>query len=182
MYITDSERRMLRNQTQARYRENHKKEIMEYGRSYNERNREERRLNAKAYHQKNKSWRNEGQRIRSLKNADKLKEKRASPAEKQKQARRRFKKYGITEDDYIRMIKKQSSRCKICDSEDWGFRGPHIDHNHKTGKVRGILCQRCNLVLGIICEDQQIAIKMAQYIYTGNKNHGRGYVETKSRG
>ena len=55
-------------------------------------------------------------------------------------------KYGLTPDDYRDMVVGQAGRCLICarvPSEDLV-----IDHNHATGKVRGLLCQKCNRMLG----------------------------------
>ena len=53
--------------------------------------------------------------------------------------------YGITLKDYEVMFTKQKGLCAICDK-------PHkilcIDHNHNTGKVRGLLCKGCNLSIG----------------------------------
>lgn len=57
-------------------------------------------------------------------------------------------RYGLTPADVTAMIQMQEGRCGIC-SREMGTR-PHIDHDHLTGRVRGILCPRCNLALGFI--------------------------------
>lgn len=58
--------------------------------------------------------------------------------------------YNMSINDYDLMLEQQNSRCKICLTENAG--GKHkkfyIDHCHKTGKVRGLLCTGCNLALG----------------------------------
>ena len=68
-------------------------------------------------------------------------------------------KYGITYEDYLRMLEEQGGVCAICGTDKPGGRGKfHIDHDHsccpteKTcGKcVRGLLCARCNTKLGVI--------------------------------
>jgi len=59
--------------------------------------------------------------------------------------------YGITLEDFNNMLEQQSKRCAICKGDDpldprknqW-----QVDHDHKSGKVRGILCFPCNLMLG----------------------------------
>lgn len=59
--------------------------------------------------------------------------------------------YGITSADYEAMLKKQRHRCAICRCKEPGGRFNnrwHVDHCHKTKKVRGLLCHRCNLGLG----------------------------------
>jgi hypothetical protein len=81
-----------------------------------------------------------------------------------------FKKYGITADDYSRMMDEQDGVCKICGQEEssrhqnGGVKKLAIDHCHATGKVRGLLCERCNQVLGRLRDDSDIARGMATYL------------------
>jgi hypothetical protein len=60
------------------------------------------------------------------------------------------KKYGLTEIQWISLFEKQGNKCGICRSRKSGNRkiGWATDHNHKTKKTRGILCHRCNTMLG----------------------------------
>jgi hypothetical protein len=55
------------------------------------------------------------------------------------------KKYGLTEEALRGMLADQANRCAICFNV---LTRAHIDHDHETGKVRGILCPRCNAFLG----------------------------------
>jgi len=55
------------------------------------------------------------------------------------------KKYGLTIEEHTNMIEAQGNRCKICNEE---MSTPHVDHDHITGKVRGLLCPNCNTGLG----------------------------------
>lgn len=57
-------------------------------------------------------------------------------------------KYGITADDYERMLEEQSYVCAICEREPANSTGLFVDHCHATGRIRGLLCAACNLVLG----------------------------------
>ncbi len=62
-------------------------------------------------------------------------------------------KYGLTIEDYKRLLRKQNYRCAICRSKDFGRKGGKhfcIDHDHKTGKIRGLLCGACNKGLGLL--------------------------------
>ena len=62
-------------------------------------------------------------------------------------------KFGITRDDYNEMLKAQGYRCAICRSEstkDKRTKNFPIDHCHKTGKVRGLLCAACNKGIGML--------------------------------
>lgn len=66
--------------------------------------------------------------------------------EKANQARQRVKRYGITVEDYANMLVQHVGKCGIC-SRPFS-RSPHIDHDHVTGKVRGLLCYPCNSGIG----------------------------------
>lgn len=59
------------------------------------------------------------------------------------------KRYGISKKKRDAMFARQRKRCACCRSNDPGsVRGWYLDHDHKTGKVRGVLCHWCNLALG----------------------------------
>ena len=55
--------------------------------------------------------------------------------------------YGITVEQYDAMLKKQNHVCAICNTFPPGKRLA-VDHNHETGKIRGLLCANCNAGLG----------------------------------
>lgn len=57
-----------------------------------------------------------------------------------------IKRYNLTVDQYRQMVMNQNGKCAICCKSQLRL---HIDHCHKTGKVRGLLCNTCNRVLGI---------------------------------
>lgn len=75
--------------------------------------------------------------------------------------------YGITLNEYNLLLQKQNYKCAICGSKNpRGFSKKclSVDHNHKTGKVRGLLCQPCNLFLGLIKDDKNILAKTIKYL------------------
>lgn len=58
-------------------------------------------------------------------------------------------KYGISLDDYNRMLEEQGNRCGICLKGKENFQARlYVDHCHKTGTVRKLLCARCNFFIG----------------------------------
>lgn len=58
-------------------------------------------------------------------------------------------KYGMTPDDYTNMAQQQGQCCAICGNHmDLLPKGLVVDHDHETGKVRGLLCNSCNSLLG----------------------------------
>jgi len=59
------------------------------------------------------------------------------------------KKYGITVEEFEQMLKNQDYKCDICKLPSDSFKEwLVVDHNHTTGKVRGLLCKSCNFGLG----------------------------------
>lgn len=61
----------------------------------------------------------------------------------------RLQKYGITAEQYNQMFATQDGVCAICGRPPKTKR-LHVDHDHKTGKIRSLLCMMCNTKLGII--------------------------------
>ena len=57
--------------------------------------------------------------------------------------------YGLSEKEYKDLLESQKGRCKICKKEG----KLHIDHDHATGMVRGLLCPKCNKALGLFGEN-----------------------------
>jgi hypothetical protein len=63
----------------------------------------------------------------------------------------RLRKYGLDKDSYEDLLKNQENLCVICAKEF--VTTPHIDHDHETGEVRGLLCYPCNSGLGQFEDD-----------------------------
>jgi tRNA G26 N,N-dimethylase Trm1 len=76
---------------------------------------------------------------------------------------KRFRQRGFTEEEYTAMLVKQRNRCDICRAP-FGSVTPHIDHDHSTGKVRGLLCCRCNNVLGMSGDDPKVLKNAIRYL------------------
>ena len=73
-----------------------------------------------------------------------------------------LKKYGITYDDYLNMLDAQDNRCAICNDEF--IKRPYIDHDHETGRVRGLLCGGCNAVLGRFKDKEATLLWAIEYL------------------
>ena len=70
------------------------------------------------------------------------------------------KAYGISLDKKLSMLKKQNNKCEICGNEFKTNKSAHVDHCHKTGNVRGLLCTKCNPGIGFF-EDSIDKLKSA---------------------
>jgi endonuclease III-like uncharacterized protein len=75
-----------------------------------------------------------------------------------------LRSYGITLEQRNEMIENQESKCKICVTEFTKYLGPCVDHCHSTKKVRGILCAQCNLIIGQLKDNVQIAKNIVKYL------------------
>jgi hypothetical protein len=75
------------------------------------------------------------------------------------------RKYGMTPEDYDALLKSQGSMCAICRTKEPGGKtGWHIDHCHKTDKVRGMLCGRCNRSIGAFEDDAELLQRAVDYL------------------
>ena len=75
--------------------------------------------------------------------------------------------FGITLEDFNRKKKFQRGRCAICTKKPKG--NLCVDHSHKTGKVRGLLCHQCNHALGLLYENKESIQRAARYLDAYNK-------------
>ena len=76
-----------------------------------------------------------------------------------------LRKYGIDVDDYDRMVESQNNKCKICGTDEpRGVGGWKVDHCHMTGKVRGLLCNNCNLGLGYFKDNTKSLQAAIEYL------------------
>ena len=79
-------------------------------------------------------------------------------------------KYGITPDMYRELIIKQNGKCAVCGNGETVLSRYGIplrlavDHCHTTGRIRGLLCNRCNRLIGIVNDDPALLRRMAAYI------------------
>jgi len=71
--------------------------------------------------------------------------------------------HGITLDELERMYENQKGICLICGKEIKG-KNCHVDHNHETGKIRGLLCSNCNTGLGLFQDKSRLLIVAAKYV------------------
>lgn len=75
----------------------------------------------------------------------------------------------MTQDQFDAMLKAQDGRCAICNIESSQRKRVFaVDHCHRTGKVRALLCDTCNLGIGAFGEDRERMQKAIQYLRRHN--------------
>jgi hypothetical protein len=70
------------------------------------------------------------------------------------------RKYGLTPEGFDALLEAQCGRCAICGREPVD----HVDHDHTTGHVRGILCFQCNVAIGLLEDDPERLIAVTIYL------------------
>jgi len=75
---------------------------------------------------------------------------------------KRKRKYGIEKAEFFRLLDAQESRCAIC-SVTIGT-SAHVDHDHDSGAVRGLLCRHCNMGIGYMRDSSAVTAAAAAYL------------------
>ena len=76
-------------------------------------------------------------------------------------------RHGITIEDYNQLLLKQNGKCAICGSITPNRKNRQnfcVDHDHKTGKIRGLLCEKCNRGIGMLQDDPVILQQAIDYL------------------
>jgi len=96
--------------------------------------------------------------------------------------RHKLKTYGLTIKDFEDLLIKQNHRCAICRRPEIAqFKGKKkrlsVDHCHETNQVRGLLCSRCNFVIGQMTDDWLILHNAIEYLTYWHVKHGSSKVK-----
>ena len=70
-------------------------------------------------------------------------------------------------EEYDKLLEEQSGCCAICEKNE----KLHVDHDHNTGEVRGLLCGSCNLAIGLMRDNYKIAEAAATYLRNNNAHY-----------
>jgi hypothetical protein len=130
--------------------------VREYRRRWRLANVEKRRESGRRWYWANRDKIREAARRRHyhwrLRNPDKAREQR----------RRQWlrEQYGLTVEEYDRLLAAQGGGCALCGSAE----RLAIDHDHDTGAVRGLLCHACNTGIGLLRDDPERALRAAAYL------------------
>lgn len=126
----------------AEYRRKHKKEIALYNAKYIQNNKEK----IRAYHRNYRAKHRTAERI--------------------KNRARWLMQYALSVQEYDEFLAIQGGTCAICRNPPDGKYGKYlfVDHDHNTGKVRGLLCQSCNFLLGYAKDSTETLLRAIEYL------------------
>lgn len=100
-------------------------------------------------------------------NPHKRTEARANESKIQQKKHRLRKNYNLSLAEYDEMLQKQDGKCATCQLHFSVFkRALAVDHDHSSGKIRGLLCGSCNSSLGLLKENFDTVLRLAKYIQT----------------
>jgi len=152
------------------YYEANRAKVCDHVSNYRSENKEKIKVRDSSYNKSNKD------KIKSRRadyykvNRERIKEERGDITDEIKfhNFRRSLKrKYNLSLVDFVSMVDNQKGCCDICNEslilpdQD---RNLHVDHNHNTGEVRSLLCNKCNTSLGLLRENKEILNSMIRYI------------------
>jgi hypothetical protein len=113
------------------------------------------------YHAQRKALDPSAQRAKQRENQARYRKRHATHAREQHLVR----KYGLTIAAWENMLDGQGGRCAICRTDDFSVgKGAAVDHCHRTGAVRGILCHSCNIGIGALRDDPAILRAAVAYL------------------
>lgn len=164
-----------------------KEEAITYARDYYYKNRSTILAKKREYHRKNQETRNAKERVYRAENPEKIRSfnqsyyKKNSEGLKAKQLLRAAgyrtagkyshlqkkwslkKRYGLSIEQYTKLLVAQNNLCAICLVKPKKS-SLAVDHDHKTGKVRGLLCIKCNMALGALDDNTELLFSAARYL------------------
>mgnify|MGYP001557048711 FL=1 len=108
------------------------------------------------------------------KRAEKARYKERHPEQHSRNIRsNNLRKYGLTIETFEAMHQAQGGKCAICQTQLGEGRRLHVDHCHKTGAVRALLCDKCNVGLGAFKDSPELLRSAARYIEMYSTNDPR---------
>lgn len=123
-------------------------------------------MSSRIYSKEQKERQRELQRIRRAANPDRFRK-----LSRVSERKRKLRKYGFTEETYKQKFHDQQGCCAICfTTHPGGKRDWHVDHCHRTGIIRGLLCHHCNLMLGNAKDNTVVLLSAIRYLKKYDKD------------
>jgi hypothetical protein len=113
------------------------------------------KANSESWHNKNRTRKNQ---------YDKERIKKIGPRTEPRYFAAILKKYGVSKEKYLEMVAESKNHCYICGDKPVKGKRLHIDHDHNTLVVRGLLCYMCNWYMGKVDKKPEILNKIKTYL------------------
>ena len=110
---------------------------------------------------------NKNARRRRMENPDKYRDKANRWRQKSPEKVKKYTlmaSYGMTAEEYYQLFDKQEGLCLICLAPEKENRLLSVDHCHYTGKIRGLLCKKCNTGIGMLQDDPELLKRALAYL------------------
>lgn len=80
-------------------------------------------------------------------------------------------KYSLSMEEFQKLSESQGNKCLICkvSAEHLSLKKLYVDHDHKTGEIRGLLCRSCNIGIGMMKDNPEILRNAINYLETQNR-------------
>lgn len=162
------DRKQRKREANARWRHRNPHRFAAYYKTYRQRNKQKVSIAQRVYRVGNKDFVAGLKKAWRLQNQDKVRVHKKRWYEKYKDAiamANRFRRYGVTQEQYEEMLTAQKNSCAICGTERSQIkRELDIDHCHSTGEVRGLLCPPCNRAVGYF---EKYGVELIKYLRKG---------------
>jgi len=117
------------------------------------------------------------------KNADRLRKKSREYYQANRDRIREYQRwydkrrqYNLTQEQFESKLALQDGKCFLCGEPPKPGKVLAVDHDHKTGQIRALLCNKCNLTLGYVQDNTELLSKMVQYLDSYRKDNNSGKV------
>jgi len=142
---------MNKSEYTKRYRQKHPERAKAYMKKYRE-----------EHPEKFRAWKKKDREIHKDVISERTQKWRQANPDKMNGQRLR-QRYSLSKADYEKLVKAQNGICAICGKEPNGHR-LFIDHDHKTGNMRGLLCRNCNFALELFEDDSKRLLSAINYL------------------
>jgi len=156
-----------------RYYQRHKEKLLAKSRAYNDANKDHLAAKKKEWWARNPDRKRgyEAKRVRDPEQVRRWRSNRKTRIAEEDpryHLRQGLRTYGLTLEQYDTLVEVQGGRCAICREAPTGRnrneRRLHVDHDHVTGRVRGLLCLMCNRGIGMLRDRADLAQSAADYL------------------
>lgn len=163
-------------EAKKKYYQDNKDKFREYKRNWRQANKEKSNESNKKYrdsHKESEALRHKKYRETHQEELKAMEHARLVSRQAKQREWNLRKKYGVSIDEFNKMIDTQQGKCATCNCVldlSYGQKSRFaVDHNHETGKVRGVLCNVCNISLGLIRDNVNTLQNMITYLGKGGK-------------